>query len=224
MKNTFGTNLSFTLFGESHGPAIGITIDGLPAGFAIDIDRIQADLEKRKPKGKISTQRREKDEIQILSGFFEGYTTGSPLTLLFENADTRSKDYHVNEGRLRPGHADFTAYEKYMGFQDYRGGGHFSGRLTTCIVAAGSICAQILEANGVLIGSHIEQLYDVRDDLFSFHFDTLRRQIEAMNQKDFAVLDDSKEEEMIQVIEAAASEGDSVGGILESAIARPFGS
>ncbi len=218
MKNTFGTNLSFTLFGESHGPAIGITIDGLPAGFAIDVDRIQADLEKRKPKGKISTQRREKDEIQILSGFFEGYTTGSPLTLLFENADTRSKDYHVNEGRLRPGHADFTAYEKYMGFQDYRGGGHFSGRLTTCIVAAGSICAQILEANGILIGSHIEQLYDVRDDLFSFHFDTLRRQIEAMNQKDFAVLDDSKEEEMIQVIEAAASEGDSVGGILESAI------
>ena len=105
-----------------------------------------------------------------------------------------------------------------MGFQDYRGGGHFSGRLTTCIVAAGSICAQILEANGILIGSHIEQLYDVRDDLFSFHFDTLRRQIEAMNQKDFAVLDDSKEEEMIQVIEAAASEGDSVGGILESAI------
>ena len=109
MKNTFGTNLSFTLFGESHGPAIGITIDGLPAGFAIDMDRIQADLEKRKPKGKISTQRREKDEIQILSGFFEGYTTGSPLTLLFENGETRSKDYHVNEGRLRPGHADFTA-------------------------------------------------------------------------------------------------------------------
>ena len=218
MKNTFGNNISFTLFGESHGPAIGITIDGLPSGFAIDLDRVRKDLDKRKPKGKISTQRKEKDEIHILSGFFEGYTTGTALTILFENKDTRSNDYKKTEGRLRPGHADFTAYEKYYGFQDYRGGGHFSGRLTTCLVAAGSICAQILEAQGVRIGSHIEKLYNINDELFSFDTDILVNQIEKMNQKDFAVLNKSKEEEMKAVIEAAASEGDSVGGILESAI------
>ncbi|MBP3853067.1 MAG: chorismate synthase [Erysipelotrichaceae bacterium] len=218
MKNTIGTNISMTLFGESHGPAIGVTLDGLPAGFAINVDRIQSDLDKRKPKGALSTQRHEKDEVNILSGYFEGYTTGTPLTILFENNDVRSDDYHKTEGRLRPGHADFTAYEKYFGFQDYRGGGHFSGRLTACLVAAGSICAQILEANGVLIGSHIEQLYTIRDEVFSFHSDTLRHQILHVNEMDFAVLDPEKEEAMKDVIAAAAKEGDSVGGILETAV------
>lgn len=218
MKNTIGTNISMTLFGESHGPYIGITLDGLPAGFAIDVDRIQSDLNKRKPKGQISTQRHEADEVNIISGYFEGYTTGSPLTLLFENNDTRSNDYHKNEGRLRPGHADFTAYEKYFGFQDYRGGGHFSGRLTACLVAAGSICAQILEANGALIGSHIEQLHTIRDEVFAFQSDALRHQIEDVNKMDFALLDKEKEEKMKEVILEAAQEGDSVGGILETAV------
>ncbi len=216
MKNNIGQNISMTLFGESHGPAIGIVLDGLPAGFPISMERIVSDLEKRKAKGKISTQRHEADAPQIVSGFFEGYTTGTALTILIENGNTKSKDYQKTHGRLRPGHADYTAFEKYHGHQDYRGGGHFSGRLTACLVAAGSICRQILEAKGVYIGSHIQQLYTVQDEKFSTDLEELKAQIEAMNQVEFASL--SKTEEMKKVAEQAASEGDSVGGILETAV------
>ena len=218
MKNNIGTNISMTLFGESHGAAIGITLDGLPAGFPIDLDRLAADMEKRKAKGRISTQRHEADAVQIVSGFFEGKTTGTPLTLLIQNTNTRSSDYTKTHGRLRPGHADYTAFEKYHGFQDYRGGGHFSGRLTAPIVAAGSICRQILEANGVQIGSHIEQLYTIHDDIFSNDLDTLQEQIAQVNQKEFATLDPQCEKEMKTLIEKVASEGDSLGGIVETAV------
>lgn len=218
MKNNIGTNISFTLFGESHGPAIGLVLDGLPAGFPIDMKRIHQDMEKRKAKGKISTQRHEGDEVQIVSGLFQGKTTGTALTILITNENTRSKDYQKTQGRLRPGHADFTAFEKYHGFQDYRGGGHFSGRLTAPIVAAGSICRQILEAKGVYIGSHIEQLYTCKDDAFSSDIEVLTQQIQAMNQKEFATLSPDIAQAMTQEIEEAASQGDSLGGILESAI------
>ena len=165
MKNNFGTNISWTLFGESHGPAIGITLDGLPAGFQVDMEQIKADMDKRKATGKISTQRHEADEVHIISGMYNGYTTGTALTIIIENQNTKSKDYSAFHGRLRPGHADFTAFEKYNGYQDYRGGGHFSGRLTACIVAAGSICRQILKSQGIVIGSHIESLYTLSDIL-----------------------------------------------------------
>lgn len=218
MKNNIGTNISFTLFGESHGEAIGLVLDGLPAGFEVNLDRIHSDMEKRKAKGKISTQRHEKDQVQIVSGLFQGRTTGTALTILIPNENTRSKDYKKTQGRLRPGHADYTAFEKYNGFQDYRGGGHFSGRLTAPIVAAGSICRQILEAKGVFIGSHIEQLYNCTDTPFSTDIDELTEQIHAMNQKEFATIDENVAQTMTQVIEQAASEGDSLGGILESAV------
>lgn len=218
MKNNFGTNISLTLFGESHGPCIGITLDGLPAGFKIDEERIASDMEKRKAKGKISTQRHEADGVQIVSGYFEGYTTGSALTILIQNGNTRSNDYKKTQNRLRPGHADYTAFEKYNGYQDYRGGGHFSGRLTACIVAAGSICRQILEANGVYIGSHLEQVYNVMDDSFSEEINELKNQIDLMNSVEFAVLNPEAATKMNAVMEQAAQEGDSVGGILESAV------
>ena len=218
MKNNFGTNISLTLFGESHGSTIGIVLDGLPAGFKIDEDRIAEDMEKRKAKGKISTQRHEEDKVEIVSGFFEGYTTGSALTILIQNNNTRSNDYKKTQNQLRPGHADYTAYEKYNGFQDYRGGGHFSGRLTACIVAAGSICRQILEANGVKIGSHLEQVYNIVDTPFSEDIHTLNKQIEEMNSIEFAVLNQDKAIEMNAVMEQAANMGDSVGGILETTI------
>ena len=218
MKNNIGTNISMTLFGESHGEAIGVVLDGLPAGFSIDMNRIGSDMEKRKAKGKISTQRHEQDQVQIVSGFFEGKTTGTPLTILIKNTNTRSDDYKKTQGRLRPGHADFTAYEKYHGFQDYRGGGHFSGRLTAPIVAAGSICRQILETKGIMIGSHLEQIYNVQDVFFAKDLDTLSQQIQEMNTMDFAVLDPQAKKEMREAIETAATQKDSLGGIIETAV------
>ena len=218
MKNNFGTNISLTLFGESHGSCIGITLDGLPARFKIDEELIALDMNKRKATGKISTQRHEEDAVEIVSGYYNGYTTGTALTLLIQNKSQQSKDYTTLHGRLRPGHADFTAFEKYNGYQDFRGGGHFSGRLTACIVAAGSICRQILETRGIKIGSHIEQLYTIHDECFSEDLNTLSNQIDEVNRKDFSVLNESKREDMISCIEKAASELDSVGGILETAI------
>lgn len=218
MKNNFGTNISMTIFGESHGPCIGITLDGLPAGFKIDLERIKEDMEKRKAKGSISTQRHEDDEVEIVSGFFNGYTTGTALTILIQNKNTQSKDYSDIQYRLRPGHADFSAYEKYHGFQDYRGGGHFSGRLTAPIVAAGSICRQILETKNILIGSHIEQLYALHDAPFSNNIDELKKQIQTLNKKEFASLDEQVAQNMEQAILEAKNEQDSIGGILESAI------
>lgn len=218
MKNNFGTNISMTIFGESHGPCIGITLDGLPAGFKINLERIKEDMEKRKAKGSISTQRHEDDEVEIVSGFFNGYTTGTTLTILIQNKNTQSKDYSYIQYRLRPGHADFSAYEKYHGFQDYRGGGHFSGRLTAPIVAAGSICRQILETKNILIGSHIEQLYALHDAPFSNNIDELKKQIQTLNKKEFATLDEQVAQNMEQAILEAKNEQDSIGGILESAI------
>lgn len=218
MKNNFGTNISMTIFGESHGPCIGITLDGLPAGFKINLERIKEDMEKRKAKGSISTQRHEDDEVEIVSGFFNGYTTGTALTILIQNKNTQSKDYSDIQYRLRPGHADFSAYEKYHGFQDYRGGGHFSGRLTAPIVAAGSICRQILETKNILIGSHIEQLYALHDAPFSNNIDELKKQIQTLNKKEFSTLDEQVAQNMEQTILEAKNEQDSIGGILESAI------
>lgn len=218
MKNNFGTNISMTIFGESHGPCIGITLDGLPAGFKINLERIKEDMEKRKAKGSISTQRHEDDEVEIVSGFFNGYTTGTALTILIQNKNTQSKDYSDIQYRLRPGHADFSAYEKYHGFQDYRGGGHFSGRLTAPIVAAGSICRQILETKNILIGSHIEQLYALYDAPFSNNIDELKKQIQTLIKKEFATLDEQVAQNMEQAILEAKNEQDSIGGILESAI------
>lgn len=218
MKNNFGTNISMTIFGESHGPCIGITLDGLPAGFKINLERIKEDMEKRKAKGSISTQRHEDDEVEIVSGFFNGYTTGTALTILIQNKNTQSKDYSDIQYRLRPGHADFSAYEKYHGFQDYRGGGHFSGRLTAPIVAAGSICRQILETKNILIGSHIEQLYALHDAPFSNNIDELKKQIQTLNKKEFSTLDEQVAQNMEQAILEAKNEQNSIGGILESAI------
>ena len=136
MKNTFGNSISLTLFGESHGEAIGAVLDGLAPGIGVDMDLIRSQLDKRRPAGKISTARREADEFRIVSGVFEGKTTGTPLTIIIPNTAMHSKDYSATRSLARPGHADYTAYAKYHGFEDYRGGGHFSGRVTAALVAA----------------------------------------------------------------------------------------
>lgn len=215
MKNSFGSSLQLTLFGESHGPLIGAVLDGLPAGFAIDLDAVKADMEKRAARSTLSTARQEADEVHLVSGFFEGKTTGSPLTILIENKSQHSADYAQLKSRLRPGHADFSAFAKYGGYQDYRGGGHFSGRLTAPIVAAGSICRQILSARGIKCATHILSLHGIADVPFAEEPDLLTRQMEQVNSVSFAVIDESVKPAMEEQILKARENRDSVGGVLE---------
>lgn len=212
MKNTYGTSVCVTLFGESHGRMIGAVLDGLAPGIPVDEDLIARQLEKRRPSGRISTARREQDPFEIVSGVFEGKTTGTPLTILIPNEDTRSGDYR--RGALRPGHADFTAHVKYHGFEDYRGGGHFSGRITAALVAAGAVAMGALQAKGIRIGTHILRCAGIRDADFT----DPEGQIDLLNGMNFAVLDAAKGEEMRRAVEKAAEAGDSVGGVLETMV------
>ena len=214
MKNTFGNSVSLTLFGESHGEYIGAVLDGLAPGLSVDEELIRSQLALRRPAGKISTARREADEFKIVSGCFDGKTTGTPLTILIPNVSQRSSDYSSSRGAARPGHADYTAYCKYHGFEDYRGGGHFSGRVTAALVAAGAIVIGALRERGIYIGTHIASCAGISDRSFS----DLASDINELDSKSFAVLDGSKGDEMIREIEKAAAEGDSVGGVLETAV------
>lgn len=214
MKNTFGNNIHFTLFGESHGQEIGMVIDGLAPGIKVDEDFIKSQLDKRRPQGKISTARQELDPFRIVSGVFNGETTGTPIAIIIPNSNTKSKDYAKLKDLPRPGHADYTAEVKYHGFQDYRGGGHFSGRITTPIVAAGAIAIDALRSKGIVIGTHVKRCAGVDDANFSNYSEELAK----LNDKTFAVIDDAKEAEMVAAIEKAAADGDSVGGILETVI------
>ena len=214
MKNTFGNNISLTLFGESHGAYIGAVLDGLAPGIAIDDMFIRHQLSLRRPVGKISTARREADAYEIVSGVFEGRTTGTPLTVLIPNTVQHSKDYAATRSLARPGHADYTAYMKYHGYEDYRGGGHFSGRVTAALVAAGAILITALDKKGVRIGTHIASCAGIADRSFG----NIAEEIAALSGKEFAVLDDDKGAEMRAAIEAAAAQGDSVGGVLQTAV------
>ncbi len=213
MKNTFGTSLTVTVFGESHGEEIGAVIDGIAPGIKVDTEYIAAQLSLRRPHGRISTARQESDAFRIVSGVFEGYTTGAPIAILIPNSDTRSKDYKALADIPRPGHADYSAECKYHGFQDYRGGGHFSGRITAALVAAGAILRAALESKGIYIGTHILSLHGVCDKSISCADD-----VRLLSDKLFPVLSADAEEKMRAEITAAAEMGDSVGGILESAV------
>ena len=215
MKNTFGTSVAVTLFGESHGAAIGAVLDGLAPGIPVDEAFIARQLTLRRPYGAISTARVEPDRFELVSGVFEGKTTGAPLCILIPNTDTRSGDYAALRSLARPGHADYTAYRKYHGFSDYRGGGHFSGRITAALTAAGAVAISALRAKGVVVGTHIARCGGVGDRAFSEH---LSAELAALNEKTFAVLDEAAGERMRGAIAAAAAEGDSVGGILETAV------
>lgn len=212
MKSIIGKNITIALYGESHGQAIGVVIDGLASGIKIDTDFMQAQLNKRKPKGKISTQRKEEDDFVITSGVFHGYTTGTPIHIMIENKNQRSKDYHPEFPR--PSHADYVAHVKYRGYEDYRGGGHFSGRITAPIVAAGSIAIDLLRKKGILIGTHIKKCQHLEDR----DFKNYKEDIEYCNEQYFSVLDEQVGKEMMAHIEQAGANHDSVGGILESCI------
>ena len=214
MGNTFGKNIVLSIFGESHGEMLGATLGGLSAGIKIDKEFIAKKLSQRRAFGKISTARQEADEFRIVSGEFEGYTTGAPLTFLIENRDTKSRDYSKFLDTPRPSHADYTANVKYHGYQDYRGGGHFSGRITAVLVAAGAILTSALNAKGIYIGTHISSLKGVCDRTFMNY----ENDISILSEKLFPVLSCESEEKMIAVISDAAANGDSVGGVLESAV------
>ncbi len=218
MKSTFGQNIQFSLFGESHGSAIGVHINGLAPGIPLDLDWLRGQLDRRRPQGKISTRRREADEFEIVSGFFNGYTTGTPLCILIRNQSQHSRDYDAVKYTLRPSHADFTAFEKYFGFQDYRGGGHFSGRITAPIVVAGAICLQILRRKGIEIATHIAHCRGVADEPFAGTEQELQRQAEVLQGRYFPVLCDRAGQDMVREIEQAQEQGDSVGGVLETVV------
>ena len=218
MKNSFGNSMVVTLFGESHGPYTGVVLDGLAPGIRVDGVFIGKQLELRRPWGKISTSRIEADEYQIVSGLFEGFTTGTPLCILLPNKEASSGDYDVLSHTARPGHADYTAWCKYHGFQDHRGGGHFSGRLTAALVAAGAVVIPALKEKGILIGSHLKSCAGVQDEGFACEEFELAKQIEELNAKKFAVLNAEAGAAMQAEIEKAAREGDSTGGVIETAV------
>ena len=214
MKNTFGNSVAITLFGESHGEYIGAVIDGLASGIRIDREYIDNMLTLRRPSGKISTPRQEKDEYKIISGVIDNTTTGTPITILIPNENLKSGDYSDMKTVARPSHADYTAECKYHGYQDSRGGGHFSGRITAALVAAGAICKSALEQKGIYIGTHVKRCAGVDDRAF----EDLKNDIIELSKKTFAVLDEASGEEMREAILEAANDGDSVGGVLETAV------
>ncbi len=214
MSSNIGNILKVSIFGESHAKAIGMTIDGLPAGIKIDNKYIKEELAKRKPRGDISTSRVEDDEVIFLSGVFNGFTTGSPLAFIIENKDVNSSDYI--EGQIRPSHADLTNYLKYSGYNDYRGGGFTSGRITASIVVLGAICKSILKDHDIKIGTHISNIHGINDK--GFDMGNLENDIDLLNSKYFAVLDEQSEMEMLEEISNTGDNGDSVGGELESVI------
>lgn len=213
--STFGKMIEVSLFGESHGEAIGIVISNLPGGISIDLENINFELLKRRPKSGLSTPRQEKDLYQIVSGYFNGHTTGTPLTFLIPNEDTQSRDYSPDI--LRPSHADYTAKIKYNNHEDYRGGGHFSGRITTPLVILGAICNQILKKQGITIGSHISSIKDIKD--ISFLNSVLSKEfLEALNLSDFPVINNEVESQYKETILRAKEAKNSVGGTIETAI------
>lgn len=214
MSSSFGNLLKITIFGESHAKAIGLTIDGLPAGIKIDEAAIAKELLKRNPKDSTSTARHEPDEVQFLCGVFNGFTTGAPVTFIIENKDVDSSNY--TKGEVRPSHADYTNYIKYNGFNDYRGGGFSSGRITASLVVLGAICKQILAEKGIKMGTHIHSLYNVTDREFDQQF--LEEDIDKVKDDLFPVLSDERKVEMKAAIERARRKKDSVGGTLECAI------
>ena len=214
MRNTIGNQVSLTLFGESHGAAIGAVLDGIAAGFAIDTKKIDRLLALRRGEESISTTRREADKVHFLSGVVNGVTTGTPICLVIENQNTDSKVYDPE--MLRPSHADYCAKIKYNGHQDYRGGGHFSGRITAALTAAGSIAAQILQNKGILVASRLKQVHDVSD--IPLPQDDLQQVTQNLADSAFPVLDSAVAQKMRLAIEEAKSRGDSVGGVVETVI------
>lgn len=215
MGANFGKNYCVSIFGESHGAALGINIDGIPAGTELDLEFISEEMRRRAPgRSELSTPRAEKDEFEILSGFVNGKTTGTPLAMIIRNTDQRSKDYSEIARKPRPGHADWSGLNRYDGFNDIRGSGHFSGRITASLVFAGSIAKQILKEKGILIAAHIKSLKNIKDRDFTEE-DISLENIHKLRNMLLPVLNEEIIPEMEKVILKAKENSNSVGGTVE---------
>ncbi len=229
MSGSFGKNINISIYGESHGEGIGIVINGIQPGFKIDLNKVLEEMERRAPgRNTLSTARKEADEPIILSGIFEGYTTGTPISMMIKNSDTRSKDYSKTKDIARPGHADFSGYVKYQGFNDYRGGGHFSGRITAPLVFAGAIAKQILEEKDIIIGSHIKQIGSVKDEYFD-SVNIEKNTLINLKKEVLPVLNKTIQSDMENEILKYKELSNSIGGIvevcvigLEAGVGNPF--
>ena len=218
MSGFWGNNIKYSIYGESHGNGIGILIDGLPAGLELDLDEIHGEMDRRRPgKSSIATSRNESDNFDILSGYFNNKTTGSPLCILIKNSNTISGDYAEIKNVMRPGHADFTGFVKYGGFNDYRGGGHFSGRITAPLVFAGAIAKQILREKNIFITAHISSVGNIKDDDFNPVI-IQEENIEILKSMEMPTLREGAAKEMTEEILKCRNDKDSVGGSVECAI------
>lgn len=224
MSSSFNGGVKFSLFGESHGKGIGVVLDNLPAGEPIDLEKIGEFMARRAPKKDgTSTMRNEKDIPEILSGLYEGKTTGTPLAAVIYNSDQHSGDYGNLISTARPAHADYTGYLRYNGANDPRGGGHFSGRITAPLCFAGAVCAQILENRGITTGAHIIKIKDVLDERFD-PVNITAEQLNSVKKRAFPVTSDEAEAKMREVINNARMNLNSVGGIIEcAAVGFPAG-
>lgn len=224
MSGIFGLNIKMSIYGESHGKAIGVVLDGLPPGLALDEEAISREMARRAPgQSALTTARKEKDAVEIQSGFFNGYTTGTPLCACIANSDQHSKDYSILKDKMRPGHGDYAGYVRYQGYNDYRGGGHFSARLTAPLVFAGAVAKQALAEYGITVGAHILRIHDITEPGFN-PLGESEATLKAIDAKFFPVINDNIGEQMQNCILTAKGVLNSVGGVIElMAINLPAG-
>lgn len=224
MSGIFGLNIKMSIYGESHGKAIGVVLDGLPPGLALDEEAISREMARRAPgQSALTTARKEKDAVEIQSGFFNGYTTGTPLCARIANSDQHSKDYSILKDKMRPGHGDYAGYVRYQGYNDYRGGGHFSARLTAPLVFAGAVAKQALAQYGITVGAHILRIHDITEPGFN-PLGESEATLKAIDAKSFPVIKDNIGEQMQNCILTAKGVLNSVGGVIElMAINLPAG-
>ena len=224
MSGIFGLNIKMSIYGESHGKAIGVVLDGLPPGLALDEEAISRELARRAPgQSALTPARKEKDAVEIQSGFFNGYTTGTPLCARIANSDQHSKDYSILKDKMRPGHGDYAGYVRYQGYNDYRGGGHFSARLTAPLVFAGAVAKQALAQYGITVGAHILRIHDITEPGFN-PLGESEATLKAIDAKSFPVINDNIGEQMQNCILTAKGVLNSVGGVIElMAINLPAG-
>ena len=224
MSGIFGLNIKMSIYGESHGKAIGVVLDGLPPGLALDEEAISREMARRAPgQSALTTARKEKDAVEIQSGFFNGYTTGTPLCARIANSDQHSKDYSILKDKMRPGHGDYAGYVRYQGYNDYRGGGHFSARLTAPLVFAGAVAKQALAQYGITVGAHILRIHDITEPGFN-PLGESEATLKAIDAKSFPVINDNIGEQMQGCILTAKGVLNSVGGVIElMAINMPAG-
>lgn len=218
MSSSWGEKVKISIFGESHGEAIGVNIDGLPAGEKIDMEAVLLQMSRRAPgKDKTATTRLEADKPEVLSGLLDGVTTGAPLCAIIRNTNQRSKDYSDLKIHPRPGHADYSAEIRYKGHNDVRGGGHFSGRLTAPLVFAGAVCRQILERRGIVIGAHASSIGSVKDVPID-PVNITGEELNILNKEFFSVISTKSKNQMYEEVERYKEQADSIGGSIECAV------